>query len=119
SGQRVTRTLEAVIDPRGHPESIRCDNGPEVTSRHFLAWGEEREIQLIHIQPGKPMQNGDVESFNGRLPAERLNASWFNKLMDARSKIDAWREEYNGERPHSSLGGRTPNEFAAIWNPQL
>lgn len=119
SGQRVTRTLEAVIERRGNPESIRCDNGPEFTSRHFLVWCEGRKIQLIHIQPGKPMQNGHVESFNGRLRAECLNASWFHNLIDARSKIGAWREEYNGERPHSSLGGRTPNEFAAIWNPQL
>ena len=65
------------------------------------------------------MQNGYVESFNGRMRAECLNASWFHNLIDARIKIRAWREEYNGERPHSSLGGRTPNEFAAIWNPQL
>jgi putative transposase len=119
SGQRVTRTLEAVVDRRGLPESIRCDNGPEFTSRCFISWCEERKIQLVHIQPGKPMQNGHVESFNGRLRAECLNASWFHNLIDARSKIRAWQEEYNGERPHSSLGGRTPNEFAAIWNPQL
>jgi putative transposase len=119
SGQRVTRTLEAVIERRGQPESIRCDNGPEFTSRRFVAWCAEQKIQLIHIQPGKPMQNGHVESFNGRMRAECLNASWFHNLMDARTKILAWREEYNGERPHSSLGGRTPNEFAAIWNPQL
>jgi putative transposase len=119
SGQRVTRTLGAVIEHRGLPESIRCDNGPEFTSRHFVAWCAEQKIQLIHIQPGKPMQNGHVESFNGRMRAECLNATWFHNLIDARSKIWAWRDEYNGERPHSSLGGRTPNEFAAIWNPQL
>ncbi len=119
SGQRVTRILEAVIERRGAPESIRCDNGPEFTSRRFVAWCAERKIQLIHIQPGKPMQNGHVESFNGRLRAECLNASWFRNMMDARSKIQTWQEQYNGERPHSSLGYRTPNEFAAIWNPQL
>jgi putative transposase len=119
SGQRVTRTLEVVIEQRGQPELIRCDNGPEFTSRHFVTWCAERKIQLIHIQPGKPMQNGHVESFNGRMRAECLNASWFHNLIDARQKIRAWREEYNGERPHSSLGGRTPNEFAASWNPQL
>ena len=94
------------------PEHIRCDNGPELTSRHFLGWCEERKIQLIHIQPGRPMQNGHVESFNGRLRDECLNASWFRNLADARGKISSWREEYNGERPHSSLGYRTPNEFA-------
>ena len=78
-----------------------------------VAWCAERKIQLNHIEPGKPMQNGHVESFNGRLRAECLNASWFHNLFDARLKIRAWQEEYNGERPHSSLGGRTPNEFAA------
>jgi putative transposase len=114
SSRRVTRALEAVIERRGKPEGIRCDNGPELTSRHFLSWCEERQIQLIHIQPGKPTQNGHVESFNGRLRDECLNASWFRNLVDARAKIAAWRDEYNGERPHSSLGYRTPNEFAEI-----
>jgi putative transposase len=112
SSRRVTRALEAVIEHRGMPEAIRCDNGPELTSRHFLSWCEERKIQLIHIQPGKPMQNGHIESFNGRLRDECLNANWFHNLADARTKISAWRDEYNGERPHSSLGYRTPNEFA-------
>jgi Integrase core domain len=70
----VTRSLEDVIEHRGKPETIRCDNGPELTSRHFLSWCEERKIQLIHIQPGRPMQNGHVESFNGRLRDECLNA---------------------------------------------
>ncbi len=68
----------------------------------------------VHIQPGRPMQNGHVESFNGRLRDECLNANWFRNLIDARAKITAWRNEYNGERPHSSLGYRTPNEFAEI-----
>jgi putative transposase len=114
SSRRVTRALEAVVERRGNPEAIRCDNGPELTSRHFLSWCEERKIQLIHIQPGRPMQNGHVESFNGRLRDECLNANWFRNLVDARAKIAAWRNEYNGERPHSSLGYRTPNEFAEI-----
>jgi len=114
SSRRVTRALEAVVERRGKPEAIRCDNGPELTSRHFLAWCEERKIQLIHIQPGRPMQNGHVESFNGRLRDECLNANWFRNLIDAKAKIAAWREEYNSERPHSSLGYRTPNEFAEI-----
>jgi putative transposase len=114
SSRRVTRALEAVMEQRGAPEVIRCDNGPEFTSRHFLGWCEEKKIQLIHIQPGKPMQNGHVESFNGRLRDECLNANWFRTLADARGKIAAWRVEYNDERPHSSLGYRTPNEFAEI-----
>ena len=119
SSRRVTRVLEWVIEQRGAPEAIRCDNGPEFTSRHFLAWCEDRRIGLRHIQPGRPMQNGWVESFNGRLRDECLNANWFVTMADARQKIGAWREEYNGERPHSSLGYATPREFAAaaIRNP--
>lgn len=114
ASQRVTRVLERVIEQRGTPTAIRCDNGPELTSRHMLAWCEERQIGLVHIQPGKPMQNGHVESFNGRLRDECLNASWFRNLADARQKIRHWQDDYNGERPHSSLGYRTPNEFAEV-----
>lgn len=112
SSQRVTRTLEQIIFERGMPGSIRCDNGPELTSRHILGWSADKKIELIHIQPGKPMQNGHVESFNGRFRDEFLNATCFRTLADARRKIAHWRAEYNGERPHSSLGYRTPNEFA-------
>jgi transposase InsO family protein len=110
---------KAVIERRGKPETIRCDNGPELTSRHFLSWCEERKIQLIHIQPGRPMQNGHVESFNGRLRDECLNANWFRNMVDAKAKIAAWRDEYNSERPHSSLGYRTPNEFAEVLKSSL
>jgi len=112
SSRRVTRVLEWAIQQRGKPEALRCDNGPEFTSRHFLAWCEEQQIRLIHIQPGRPMQNGRVESFNGRLRDECLNANWFPTLGEAKRKIEQWREEYNRERPHSSLGYRTPEEFA-------
>lgn len=108
----VTRTLERIIGERGKPESLRCDNGPEFTSRHFLGWCEEQGIAVIHIQPGRPMQNGHIESFNGRLRDECLNANWFVSLADAKRKIESWREEYNAERPHSSLAYRTPSEFA-------
>jgi putative transposase len=114
ASRRMSRVLEAIIAERGRPQAIRCDNGPELTSRHFLAWCVERQIELIHIQPGKPTQNGQVESFNGRLREECLNVSWFQNLFDARRKIAAWRSEYNEERPHSSLGYRTPAEFAAL-----
>src|SRR5689334_22083818 len=112
SSRRVTRILDRIIEARGTPESLRCDNGPELTSRHIIGWCEEKKINLVHIQPGKPMQNGHVESFNGRFRDECLNASWFRTLADAREKISSWREEYNGERPHSSLDYRTPREFA-------
>ncbi len=115
SGHRVTRVLDRVIEQRGTPAAIRCDNGPEFTSRHFLSWCEERKIQLIFIPPGRPMQNGHIESFNGRLRDECLNANWFTTLADAKSKIEAWREDYNTERPHSALGYLSPEEFAARW----
>lgn len=113
SSRMITRLLDRLIEERGKPEAIRVDNGPEFTSRHLLAWCEERGIRLIHIQPGRPMQNGYNESFNGRLRDECLNAQSFHNLADARQKIETWRIEYNAERPHSSLGYRTPNEFAA------
>ena len=112
ASRRVTRVLEGIIAERGLPQTIRCDNGPELTSRHFLAWAIEHKIELAHIQPGKPMQNGRLESFNGKLREECLNVSWFQNLFDARVKIAAWRKEYNEERPHSSLGYLTPREFA-------
>lgn len=113
SSRRVTRVLEWIIEQRGTPEAVRCDNGPEFTSRHFLAWCEDHHIRLVHIQPGRPMQNGRVESFNGRFRDECLNANWFATLADARRKIEAWREDYNQERPHSGLGYMPPREFAA------
>ena len=113
ASRRVTRVLEAIVAERRLPQAIRCDNGPELTSRHFLAWCVERQIELLHIQPGKPTQNARIESFHGRLREECLAVSWFQNLFDARRKIVAWRKEYNEERPHSSLGYKTPSEFAA------
>lgn len=114
ASRRVTRVLDRIIAERGAvPQVVRCDNGPEFTSRHFLAWGLERKIEIVHIQPGKPTQNARIESFHGRLREECLNVNWFQNLFDARRKIAAWRKEYNEERPHSSLGYQTPKEFAA------
>ncbi len=113
ASRRVTRVLDVIIAERGRPLAIRCDNGPEFTSRHFLAWAVERGIELIHIQPGKPTQNARVESFHGRLREECLRVSWFQNLFDARSKIAVWQKDYNEARPHSSLGYLTPREYAA------
>lgn len=110
--RRLTRELERAIAMHGKPQAIRCDNGPEMTSRHFLAWAIDWKIDIVHIQPGKPTQNGGMESFNGKLRDECLNTSWFWNLFDARRKISAWKMEYNSRRPHSSLGYLTPNEFA-------
>jgi putative transposase len=95
ASRRVTRVLDAIVAERGQPLAIRCDNGPELTSRHFLAWCVERQIELVHIQPGKPTQNALVESFHGRLREECLNISWFQNLFDAKRKIARWRTEYN------------------------
>jgi putative transposase len=112
ASRRVTRVLDAIIAERGIAGAVRCYNGPEFTSRHFLAWAVEHGIELIHIQPGKPTQNARVESFHGRLRDECLRVSWFQNLFDAKKKIAAWRTEYNEARPHSSLGYKTPKEFA-------
>ena len=108
---RVTRVLERLIEERGRPENLRSDNGPEFTSRRMLGWAEDWKVGLVHIQPGRPMQNGHVESFHGRLRDECLNAHWFRTLNDVRSTLASWRQEYNCERPHSSLDYRTPEEF--------
>jgi len=115
ASQRVTRVLDSIISQRGRPKALRLDNGPELTSRHFLAWCIERKIAMNYIQPGKPMQNAHIESFNGRLRDECLNTNWFHNLFDARRKIAIWRNDYNRARPHSSLEYRTPDEFAAQW----
>jgi putative transposase len=113
AGLRVTRVLDQIIAERGLPQAIRCDNGPELTSRHFLAWALERKIDLVHIQPGKPTQNAYVESFHSKLREECLRVSWFQNLFEARRIIAAWRRDYNERRPHSSLDYMTPAEFAA------
>jgi putative transposase len=112
ASRRVTRELERIVAERGVPEAIRCDNGPEFSSRHFLAWNLERQIAVVHIEPGRPVQNAHVESFHGKLRDECLNASWFGNLFEARRKIAAWKEEYNEERPHSALGYLAPRAFA-------
>lgn len=116
ASRRVTRVLERIINERGAPHRIRCDNGPELTSRHFLAWCTGRRIELLHIQPGKPMQNGRLESLNGKLRDEFLNVSYFRNLFEARRQATAWRRDYNEARPHSALGYRTPSAFAALLN---
>jgi putative transposase len=113
--RRVTRVLSRAMNNYGKPLAMRCDNGPEISSRHFLAWAIEEKIDIVHIRPGKPTENAYVESFHGRLRDECLNVSWFWNLFDARRKISAWQREYNTQRPHSSLGYLTPEEFARQW----
>jgi putative transposase len=113
-GLRVTRVLERLAQERGLPRKIVVDNGTEFTSRMFDAWAHQRGIEIHFIRPGRPIENAYVESFNGKFRDECLNENWFWNLTDARSKIEAWRMDYNQQRPHSSLGDRTPNEFAKI-----
>ena len=111
-GLRVRRVLDRIASERGLPEVIVLDNGPEFRGRALAAWSEERGVRLAFIQPGKPAQNAFAESFNGRLRDECLNANWFTSLSDARRKIEDWRQDYNQQRPHSSLNYLPPAEFA-------
>lgn len=112
TGRRVKRILDEIAAERGYPESITSDNGPEFTSRVMDAWAYKHGIKLDFIDPGKPVQNALVESFNGRFRDECLNENWFTSLDDARTKIESWRWDYNWVRPHGSLGQETPVEFA-------
>ena len=113
SGARLARYLDELALSHGLPEEIVLDNGPEGTSKAMFAWSERTGVALRFIEPGKPVQNAFVESFNGRCRDECLNQHWFWTLRHAREEIEAWRVEYNTERPHSSLAYKTPREFAA------
>ena len=111
-GDHLTRILDAVCSQRGQPQRIRSDNGPEFTGKAMLTWAYRQGIALKLIEPGKPNQNAYVESFNGRLRDECLNEHWFTSLPHAQAVIEAWRREYNEERPKKSLGGLTPAAYA-------
>ena len=113
SGARVARELDALVAQRGKPSMVVSDNGTELTSTAMLRWQMERGVGWHYIQPGKPQQNGFIESFNGRLRDELLNETLFGNLAQARRIIEDWRIDYNGERPHTSLNGLTPDEFAS------
>jgi putative transposase len=113
TGERVTRVLEQLRNRRGLPTVIQADNGPELRGRVLDQWAYDNGVRLQFIEPGKPIQNAFIESFNARLREECLNEHVFVTLDDARSKIETWRIQYNRARPHSSLGNLTPEEFAA------
>jgi putative transposase len=108
---RVLRALDTLIARHGLPEAITVDNGPEFTSRAMIRWARERAVQLDFIDPGRPMQNGHVESFNGKFRDECLSQTWFVDLADAAATIEAWRVDYNTRRPHSALGNLPPQAF--------
>ena len=112
SGRRVARELTTLIERRSKPGMIVSDNGTEFTSNAILIWSRDHKVEWHYIAPGKPMQNGYIESFNGRMRDELLNASLFFGLDHARSAIAEWAEDYNTFRPHSSLGYQTPAAYA-------
>ena len=112
-GTRVTRVLQRLCELRAVPTIIRSDNGPEFRGRVMDEWAYGCGVRLQFIEPGKPIQNAFIESFNSRLRDECLNQRVFLSLDDARRKIEQWRNQYNRARPHSSLGYLTPEEFAA------
>ena len=112
SGARLARELDDLITRRTKPKTIVSDNRTEMTSMAILKWCQQTHIEWHYIAPGKPMQNGFVESFNGSFRDECLNETLFSSLAQARAAIATWKEDYNRNRPHSSLGNITPNEFA-------
>ena len=117
-GAYVVRLLDQAACFRGYPRAIRTDNGPEFTSRAFIAWTQQHGIEHLLIEPGKPMQNGYIESFNGKFRDECLNEHWFTSLAQARDLIADWRRDYNQVRPHSSCGRIPPARFAANHRAQ-
>ena len=111
-GQTLTRILDRVAAHRGLPQAIRTDNGKEFCGHAMLTWAHTRGVKLFLIEPGKPNQNAYIESFNGRFRDECLNEHGFTSLSHANVVIEAWRREYNEERPKKSLGGMTPSAYA-------
>jgi putative transposase len=111
-GLRVARVLERIAEQRGAPDVVISDNGPEFTGAELDKWATGRGVHQHFIRPGKPMENGYIESFNGKFRDECLSGNWFISLADARARIEAWRNDFNSNRPHSSLGNQTPSEFA-------
>ena len=111
SGEKVVQHMKRLAALRGAPESITTDNGSEFAGRAMDAWAHEAGVQLDFIRPGRPVQNGYIESFNGRLRDECLNGEVFFSLLDARQKLERWQHDYNEKRPHSALADRTPKEF--------
>ena len=112
-GEHVAEAVERVAARRGPPCLVKLDSGPEFVSKVLDRWAYERGVTLDFSRPGKPTDNCFVESFNGRFRDECLDTHWFLSVEDARTKIEAWRRDYNASRPHSALGHLTPQEFAA------
>jgi len=118
SGGRVVRLLESVKQKHGLPQVLRVDNGSEFRSKALDLWAYQNKVKLEFIEPGKPTQNGQIESFNGRFRAECLDQEWFSSLPQARERIEAWRVSYNSQRPHSSLGYLPPDMWTEKYHQQ-
>jgi len=115
---RIVEALDTLLLVRGRPAAIVCDHGPEFVSLALDQWASSHGIRLDFIRPGRPVENCFIESFNGKLRDECLNQHHFLTLAEAQTRIETWRQEYNTERPHRTLGQRTPAEYAALFTPQ-
>lgn len=116
SGEKVAAELDKIVGKRGAPLSITVDNGTEFASKAMDLWAYANGVHLDFIRPGKPVENGYIESFNGKLRDECLNVEIFLNLADACKKLERWLRDYNHYRPHSALADRTPAEFATVWS---
>lgn len=118
SSAYVVRLINAAACFRSYPQAVRTDNGPEFTSRVFIAWTQQHGIEHLLIEPSRPMQNGYIESFNGKFRDECFNEHWFTLLGQTRQIIAEWRRDYNEVRPHSSCGRIPPAQFVAKHRTQ-
>jgi putative transposase len=118
-GEQVVAVLEELKHSRGLPDVIRVDNGSEFISKAMDRWAYSNRVKLSFSRPGKPVDNAFIESFNGSFRDECLNVNWFLSIEDAREKIENWRRDYNGFRPHSSLDDMTPDEYAEMCRPRV
>lgn len=119
TSEKLVHIFNRIKLTRGLPKMIVCDNGPEFISQNLDIWAYQNKVELKFIQPGKPTQNAYIESFNGKFRDECLNQHWFLNLDHAKNEIDAWRKDYNENRPHSSLRYKTPTEFAKEFGVKL
>ena len=110
--EHVVRVLERVVYFRDKPKRLRVDNGPEFVAQAFVEWCKKEAIEILYIQPGKPMQNAYIERFNGSFRRDVLDANWFNSLEEVRHCAENWRQDYNLKRPHETLNNLSPIAFA-------
>jgi putative transposase len=119
TGERVVAELDRLLAAGQKPQMLSIDNGPEFISRALDAWAHRHGVQLVFSRPGKPTDNAFIEAFNSRFRDECLNLHWFDSLEEAQATIEAWRVDYNTERPHGALGQQTPAAFSQAWQPPI